>query len=148
MKILMNPSWQAKAVPLWPEVSSSLWGRCENINLLKCHSMHTACIPAKVSIPKNVDCHKNFAVQMQKKKKFTSTFTVMVLKSLFNTCTCSTQAEKFFSEPETVHVPTSGRELVLNGVRATFALGSRKAHFWRQAGYPVFLPTPQLSNCS
>lgn len=35
----------------------------------------------------------------------------------------------FFSEAETLHVPTSVRELVLNGVRAAFALGRRKAHF-------------------
>lgn len=148
MKILMNPSWQAKAVLLWPEVSSSPWGRCESINLLKGNSMHAACIPSKSSIARNVGWHKTFAVQMQKKKKIT-----------FHPYYDGTEERAYSS-----HVPAplrQGSSLSLKpactnlceraGVKwgqSSICSGEKQGSLWRQAGYPVFLPTPQLSNCS
>lgn len=145
MKILMTPSWQAKAVLLWPEVSSSPWGRCESINLLKGNSMHAACIPSKSSIARNVGWHKTFAVQMQKKKKLLSTLTMK--KELIHHMYLLHSSREVLWAWNPACTNLCERAGVKWG-QSSICSGEKQGSLWRQAGYPVFLPTPQLSNCS
>lgn len=126
----MKPSCRAKPVLLWPEVSSSLWGRSGSINLLKGHAVQWSTCCYRECCRKWQDCHENLAVQMQKISLATL---VIVLKKVLikHMYLLHSGREVLLWAWNTacINLLLCVRELVLNGVRTTLAQGRRKAHF-------------------